>query len=42
VSARSRDAAVIGAGVAATVCAGVLGGLAWLRRRALLAKRQSG
>jgi D-alanyl-D-alanine carboxypeptidase (penicillin-binding protein 5/6) len=42
VSAKSRDAAVIGAGVAATVCAAVLGGLAWLRRRALLAKRQSG
>ena len=42
VSAKSRDAAVIGAGVAATVCAGVLGALAWLRRRALLARRQSG
>ncbi len=42
VSARSRDAVVIGAGVAAAVCAGILGGLAWLRRRALLARRHSG
>jgi D-alanyl-D-alanine carboxypeptidase (penicillin-binding protein 5/6) len=41
VSARSRDAVVIGSGVAAA-CAGVLGGLAWLRRRALLARRPSG
>jgi serine-type D-Ala-D-Ala carboxypeptidase (penicillin-binding protein 5/6) len=42
VSARARDEAAIGAGLAAVVCAGVLGGLAWLRRRALLSRRQSG
>jgi D-alanyl-D-alanine carboxypeptidase (penicillin-binding protein 5/6) len=41
-SAGSGDAAAIGAGVAAGVCACVLGGLAWLRRRALLARRRSG
>jgi serine-type D-Ala-D-Ala carboxypeptidase (penicillin-binding protein 5/6) len=42
VPARSRGAVVIGAGVGAAVCAAVLGGLAWLRRRALLARRHSG
>jgi D-alanyl-D-alanine carboxypeptidase (penicillin-binding protein 5/6) len=42
VSARARDEAAIGAGLAAAVCAGVLGSLAWLRRRALLSRRQSG
>jgi D-alanyl-D-alanine carboxypeptidase (penicillin-binding protein 5/6) len=41
-SAGSGDAAAIGAGVAAGVCACVLGGLAWLRRRALLGRRRSG
>ncbi len=42
VPARSRDKVAIGAGIAAAVCACVLGGLAWLRRRALLSRRQSG
>ncbi|HEX5189475.1 MAG TPA: D-alanyl-D-alanine carboxypeptidase, partial [Streptosporangiaceae bacterium] len=42
VSARSTDSVVIGAGLAAAVCAVVLGGLAWLRRRAMLSRRQSG
>ncbi len=42
VSARAKDEAAIGAGVAATVCACVLGGLACLRRRAMLGRRQSG
>ncbi|HKR70056.1 MAG TPA: D-alanyl-D-alanine carboxypeptidase [Streptosporangiaceae bacterium] len=41
-SAGSGDRAAIGAGVAAGVCACVLGGLAWLRRRALLGRRRSG
>ena len=40
-SAGSGDGAVIGASVAAGVCACVLGGLAWLRRRALLGRRRS-
>lgn len=40
-SAGSGDAAAIGTGVAAGVCACVLGALAWLRRRALLARRRS-
>jgi D-alanyl-D-alanine carboxypeptidase (penicillin-binding protein 5/6) len=42
VSARAKDEAAIGAGVAAIVCACVLGGLAWRRRRAMLSRRQSG
>ncbi len=42
VSAKAKDEAAIGAGVAATVCACVLGGLACLRRRAMLGRRQSG
>ena len=41
-SAGSGARAAIGAGVAAGVCACVLGGLAWLRRRALLGRRRSG
>jgi D-alanyl-D-alanine carboxypeptidase (penicillin-binding protein 5/6) len=40
-SAGSGDTAAIGAAVAAGVCACVLGGLAWLRRRALLGRRRS-
>jgi len=39
VSARSTESVVIGAGLAAAVCAVVLGGLAWLRQRALLSRR---
>ena len=41
-SAKPSNAAVIGAGVAAAICACVLGGLAWLRRRALLDRRGTG
>ena len=41
-SAKPSNAAAIGAGVAAAICACVLGGLAWLRRRALLGRRGSG
>ncbi|MGN6795833.1 MAG: D-alanyl-D-alanine carboxypeptidase family protein [Streptosporangiaceae bacterium] len=40
-TAKSGSAAVIATGVAAGVCACVLGGLAWLRRRALLGRRHS-
>jgi len=40
-SSGSGDTAAIGAGVAAGVCACVLGYLAWLRRRALLGRRRS-
>ena len=41
-SAKPSNAAAIGAAVAAAICACVLGGLAWLRRRALLGRRGSG
>jgi D-alanyl-D-alanine carboxypeptidase (penicillin-binding protein 5/6) len=40
-SANSGSGAMIAAGLAAGVCACLLGGLAWLRRRALLGRRHS-